>query len=260
MVNIPQGLKTTPVASTAQNFHEPSLIVAIVQPQLMEMTSNSQPLQVQQQQSSTPMQPQEPRPPKKIKTLIKIIHPKTEVEIDLLYNEVQESDITLLGSSLKWLFSNNSYSESKNSSFTSSNIFGILIDEKKLSTISQTMSKINILRKPIISESEERQRVMSASMMPQYAQTSLTLNSISSLQSSKETTNIEKPDIVYSLTDDANSVIKTQHQEFVTAMIFTALDSSPNSRTEAGKIFAEVLSYKHKDYDEVISVVDVTQG
>lgn len=82
MVNIQQGLSNTPVAnmSAAQNSHGPSLIV---QPPPMEMPSNSQPLQVQQQQPSTPMQPPEPRPQKRVKNLIKITHPETGDEIDL---------------------------------------------------------------------------------------------------------------------------------------------------------------------------------
>lgn len=82
MANIQQGLSNTPVAnmSAAQNSHGPSLIV---QPPPMEMPSNSQPLQVQQQQPSTPLQPTEPRPQKRTKNFIKITHPETGVEIDI---------------------------------------------------------------------------------------------------------------------------------------------------------------------------------
>lgn len=82
MANIPQGPQNPPVAnmSNAQNSHGPSLIV---QSQPMEMTTNSQPLQVPQQPSTTPMQLPEPRPPRRKNLAIKIINPNTGEEVSL---------------------------------------------------------------------------------------------------------------------------------------------------------------------------------
>lgn len=82
MTNLPQGPQNPPVAnmSNAQNTHGPSLLV---QSQPMEMATNSQPLQVPQQPSNTPMQQiSEPSRPARRKTAaIKIIDPNTGDEI-----------------------------------------------------------------------------------------------------------------------------------------------------------------------------------
>lgn len=43
-------------------------------------------------------------------------------------------------------------------------------------------------------------------------------------------------------------------------MILTTLDIKPNCNIDAGKIFAKLLSYKHKDNIEVLSILDVTRG
>lgn len=82
MPNIPQGPQNPPVAnmSNAQNSHGPPLIV---QSQPMEMTTNSQPLQVLQQPSTTPVQIPEARPLKRKNQAIKIIDPSTGEEISV---------------------------------------------------------------------------------------------------------------------------------------------------------------------------------
>lgn len=79
MASIPQGQQNPTVAnmSNAQNSHGPSLIV---QPQPMEMTTNSQPIQVTQQPATTPM-PEAPRPAKRKNAAIKIIDPTTGNEV-----------------------------------------------------------------------------------------------------------------------------------------------------------------------------------
>lgn len=83
--NPPQGPQNTPVAnmSNAQNSHGSSLIV---QSQPMEISTNSQPLQVSQQTSSTPMPITEARPQRRKNAAIKIINPDTghEVVVDTL--------------------------------------------------------------------------------------------------------------------------------------------------------------------------------
>ncbi|VVC44902.1 RNA recognition motif domain [Cinara cedri] len=66
-------------------------------------------------------------------------------------------------------------------------------------------------------------------------------------------------DIVHLLTEDKGSAIRTRHQEFVKTMILTSV-SILNSGTVAGKIFTDLISYKHKDNIQVLSVVNVTQG
>lgn len=88
MANIPQGPQNPPVAnmSNAQNSHGPSLIV---QSQPMEITANSQPLQVPQQPSTTPMQIPEPRPLRRKNLAIKIIDPNTGKEVSL--NDTQQA-------------------------------------------------------------------------------------------------------------------------------------------------------------------------
>ncbi|KAL5235291.1 hypothetical protein ACI65C_002701 [Semiaphis heraclei] len=176
-----------------------------------------------------------------------------------------------------------SFSSGKNSSFTSSNTYAVLNDDKKLSSSSQIMSNKNTSRKPVISEIEERQRMMSgvASMMPQFAQPNPSINSSGSQP--KET--VEDPiseldpeiankinmkcknilleyeqmqnldDIIYSLSEDETSVIRTRHEEFVKSMSLITLDSSPITRTTvAGKIFAELLSKK------ILSMEAITRG
>lgn len=65
---------------------------------------------------------------------------------------------------------------------------------------------------------------------------------------------------MYSLADDEKSIIRTRKHEFVKAVTLAQLDINPNSRVDAGKLFAELLSYKHKDNIKVLSMVDVTQG
>ncbi|VVC46075.1 Armadillo-type fold,Initiation factor eIF-4 gamma, MA3 [Cinara cedri] len=67
-------------------------------------------------------------------------------------------------------------------------------------------------------------------------------------------------DIVYSLIEDIGSVIRNRQKEFVKAMIHVSLDSTSTSRTEAGKIFAELLVYIHKNAGEVLSLFDVIGG
>lgn len=79
MTNIPQGPQNPPVAnmSNAQNSHGPSLIV---QPQPVEMSTNSQPLPVPQQPSTAPMQSSEPRQRRR-NAALKIIDPITGNEV-----------------------------------------------------------------------------------------------------------------------------------------------------------------------------------
>ncbi|KAL4089885.1 hypothetical protein QTP88_024825 [Uroleucon formosanum] len=195
----------------------------------------------------------------------------------------ENTSVTTLGPP-KW-----SFTTGKNTTFTSSNPYAILNDDKKSSNSSQIMSNKNTTRKPVILESEERQRMMSgvarlsgvASMMPQYAQPTPSIYSSSSSQP-KET--VEEPvseldskvahkikmickntlheyellhnlgDIIYLLTEDKNSVICTRHEEFVTSMSLTALDNSPMAQTVTGKMFAELLSKK------IISMDAITRG
>ncbi|XP_016662697.2 eukaryotic translation initiation factor 4 gamma isoform X2 [Acyrthosiphon pisum] len=62
-------------------------------------------------------------------------------------------------------------------------------------------------------------------------------------------------DIIYSLSEDETSVIRTRHEEFVTSISLITLDSSPITRTTiAGKIFAKLLSKK------ILSMVAITRG
>lgn len=81
MANIPQGPQNPSVAnmSNVQNSHGP----LIVQPQPVEMASNTQSLQVTQPPSTASMQPSEPRPQKRRNAALKIIDPNTGNEIDL---------------------------------------------------------------------------------------------------------------------------------------------------------------------------------
>lgn len=53
---------------------------------------------------------------------------------------------------------------------------------------------------------------------------------------------------------DEKSVIRTRHEDFVKSMTLLTMDSKSNSRTEVGKIFAELLSKK------VISMDAFTRG
>ncbi|XP_050056621.1 eukaryotic translation initiation factor 4 gamma 3-like isoform X2 [Aphis gossypii] len=177
-----------------------------------------------------------------------------------------------------------SFSTGKNMTFTSSNPYAVLNDDKKSSTSSQIMSNKNTSRKPVISESEERQRMMSgvaSMMMPQFAQPSPSINSSSSqpkepaeeptseldnsisdkinmkckniLLEYEQLQNLD--DIIYSLSEDQSSVIRTRHEEFVKSMSLITLDNSPITRTTvAGKIFAELLSKK------ILSMEAITQG
>ncbi|XP_060849935.1 eukaryotic translation initiation factor 4 gamma 3-like isoform X2 [Rhopalosiphum padi] len=173
-----------------------------------------------------------------------------------------------------------SFTTGKNTTFTSSNPYAVLNDDKKSSNSSQIMSNKNTSRKPVISESEERQRMMSgvASMMPQFAQPTPSINSSSSqpkepveganvipipdrinmkckniLLEYEQLQNLD--DIIYSLSEDESSVIRTRHEEFVTSMSLITLDNSPITRTTvAGKIFAELLSKK------ILSMEAITQG
>ncbi|XP_050429511.1 eukaryotic translation initiation factor 4 gamma 3-like isoform X2 [Adelges cooleyi] len=195
---------------------------------------------------------------------------------------LKEPSSVSLGPSSKWSFSHTP--GSKNNSFTSSNTYAALNDDKKSSN-SQLMSNKNTPRKPMISESEERQRMMSgvASMMPQFAQPSPSINSAATPQAPKEV--VEEPvsieldpevvdkinmqckniiqeyeqmhnieDVIYSLKEDNNSTIRTRHEEFVKYMLLTTLEMSPKCQTEAGKMFAELLS------KNVLSMVALTQG
>lgn len=54
--------------------------------------------------------------------------------------------------------------------------------------------------------------------------------------------------------EDEKSTIRTRHEDFVRCMCLITLDSKPNSRTEAGRIFAELLS------KNVLSMAAITQG
>lgn len=80
MTSIPQGQQNPTVAnmSNAQNSHGQSIIV---QSQPMEMPANSQPLQVPQQPTTTPMP--DTRHIKRKNAAIKIINPATGNEIIL---------------------------------------------------------------------------------------------------------------------------------------------------------------------------------
>ncbi|XP_050535904.1 eukaryotic translation initiation factor 4 gamma 3-like isoform X2 [Daktulosphaira vitifoliae] len=198
---------------------------------------------------------------------------------------LKESSSVSLGPSSKWSFSSNS-TGGKNSSFTSNNMYAPLNDDKKSSN-SQLMSNKNTPRKPMISETEERQRMMSgvASMMPQFAQPSTTLNtSLTTSQTSKEAEEssssneeldpeiIDKinmqckniiqeyeqvhniDDIIYSLKDDEKSAIRTRHEEFVKYVSLMTFEFSSKFQTEAGKMFAELLT------KNVLSMTAITRG
>lgn len=68
-------------------------------------------------------------------------------------------------------------------------------------------------------------------------------------------------DIIYLLVDDEKSAIRTRHNEFVKTISLIALDSKPNSRTEVGKLFAELLSAKNsKNNEPVLSISAITHG
>ncbi|XP_025411781.1 eukaryotic translation initiation factor 4 gamma 3-like isoform X3 [Sipha flava] len=219
-----------------------------------------------------------------VQNTAKFKQPNYIIDQSKLQGFKESSSVTTLGPSNKWSFSSNSIGGKGSNSFTSSNTFAVLNDDRKSSTTSQIMSSKSNSRKPVISESEERERMMSgiASMMPQFAQTSPSLNSITSTNTSKEATeeleeelnevakqinlkcnNIIQEyeqlhnldDIIYSLTEDQKSVILTRHDEFVKSMVLITLESNPNSRTTiAGKIFAELLSKK------ILSMAVITQG
>ncbi|XP_060846853.1 uncharacterized protein LOC132926503 isoform X2 [Rhopalosiphum padi] len=61
--------------------------------------------------------------------------------------------------------------------------------------------------------------------------------------------------IIYSLSEDESSVIRTRHEEFVKSMSLVTLDNNPITRTTvAGKIFAELLS------KNILSIEAITQG
>lgn len=61
--------------------------------------------------------------------------------------------------------------------------------------------------------------------------------------------------------DDEESSIRTRHDEFVKTLSIITLDSTPNSRTEAGKLFAELLSNKNpKNNEPVLSISAITLG
>ncbi|CAH1732031.1 unnamed protein product [Aphis gossypii] len=173
-----------------------------------------------------------------------------------------------------------SFSTGKNMKFTNSNPYDILND-KKPSTSTQIKSNKNTSQKSVISESEERQQMMSASMMPQFAQPSPSINSSSSqpkepaeeltlvldnsipdkinikckniLLEYEQLQNLD--DIIYSLSEDQSSVIRTRHEEFVKSMSLITLDNNPITQTTvAGKIFAELLS------KNILSMEAITQG
>uniref|UniRef100_A0A2S2P7B1 Eukaryotic translation initiation factor 4 gamma 3 n=1 Tax=Schizaphis graminum TaxID=13262 RepID=A0A2S2P7B1_SCHGA len=117
-----------------------------------------------------------------------------------------------------------------------------------------------------------------ASMMPQFAQPTPSINSASSQPKEpvEEADTVPIPDrinmkcknilleyeqlqnlddIIYSLSEDESSVIRTRHEEFVKSMSLITLDNSPITRTTvAGKIFAELLSKK------ILSMEAITQG
>lgn len=54
--------------------------------------------------------------------------------------------------------------------------------------------------------------------------------------------------------EDDKSAIRTRHEVFVKSMSLISFDSNPNSPTEAGRMFAELLS------KNVLSMAAVTQG
>ncbi|KAF0749869.1 eukaryotic translation initiation factor 4 gamma 3-like isoform X3, partial [Aphis craccivora] len=173
------------------------------------------------------------------------------------------------------------FSTGKNMTFTSSNPHAVL-NNKKSSTSAQIKSNKNTSRKPVISKSEERQRMMSGvvSMMPQLAQPSPSINSSSSQpkELAEELTLMDNSipdkiyiicknilleyeqlqnldDIIYSLSEDQSSEIRTRHEEFVKSMSLITLDNSPITRTTiAGNIFAELLS------KNILSMEAITQG
>ncbi|XP_060846639.1 uncharacterized protein LOC132926310 [Rhopalosiphum padi] len=61
--------------------------------------------------------------------------------------------------------------------------------------------------------------------------------------------------IIYSLSEDESSVIRTRHEEFVKSMTLITLDNNPITRTTvAGKMFAELLSRN------ILSMEAITQG
>ncbi|XP_008179446.1 eukaryotic translation initiation factor 4 gamma 3 isoform X2 [Acyrthosiphon pisum] len=206
--------------------------------------------------------------------------PNYQIDQSKLQGFKENTSVTTLGPP-KW-----SFTSGKNMTFTSSNPYAVLNDDKKSSNSPQIMSNKNTSRKPVISESEERQRMMSgvASMMPQFAQSTPSINSSSSSQPKEA---VEEPvseldsvmtnkismkcknilleyeqmqnldDIIYSLSEDETSVIRTRHEEFVTSMSLITLDSSPITRTTvAGKIFAELLSKKILSMDAITRGID----
>ncbi|XP_060858112.1 uncharacterized protein LOC132935536 [Metopolophium dirhodum] len=62
-------------------------------------------------------------------------------------------------------------------------------------------------------------------------------------------------DIIYSLSEDETSVIRTNHDEFVKSMSLITLDSNPTNRTTVvGKIFAKLLSKR------ILSKEAITRG
>ncbi|XP_060844791.1 uncharacterized protein LOC132924468 isoform X2 [Rhopalosiphum padi] len=62
-------------------------------------------------------------------------------------------------------------------------------------------------------------------------------------------------DIIYSLSEDESSVIRTRHEEFVKSMTLITLDNNPITQTTvAGKMFAELLS------KNILSMEAITQG
>lgn len=63
-----------------------------------------------------------------------------------------------------------------------------------------------------------------------------------------------KQDIIYLLVEDKSSTIRERHEDFVKAMLLITLDCNPNSRTEAGKMFVELLSKK------VLTMAAITKG
>lgn len=54
--------------------------------------------------------------------------------------------------------------------------------------------------------------------------------------------------------EDENSSIRERHEDFVKSMLLITLDSNLNSRTEAGKMFVELLSKK------VLTIAAITKG
>ncbi|XP_022163596.1 uncharacterized protein LOC111029064 [Myzus persicae] len=61
-------------------------------------------------------------------------------------------------------------------------------------------------------------------------------------------------EIIYSLSEDESSVIRTRHEEFVKSMSLITLDCPITKTTVAGKIFAELLSKK------ILSMPAITLG